>query len=135
MKSTEELISTIRRILLTGLEPYTVIILGSAAADCLRYDSDIDIAFLNDKNLDSYDIKMVAEELAARLGRDVDLIDLKQVSPVMQVQVLTKGKLIHDNDPEKRQVFTILALKKYARLNEEREPVLKAIRQRGQVYA
>lgn len=133
MKDFDKLTTVVKEILIPKLDPYAIIVFGSVVSGNLHYDSDI--AFLSNMNLDSYEIKLIAEELAARVGRNIDLVDLNQVSPVMQAQVISKGRLIHDDDSGKRQVFTMLAFKKYARLNEEREPVMRAIRQRGQVYA
>jgi predicted nucleotidyltransferase len=111
-----------------------IIIFGSAAQGKARPDSDIDIAFLSKHENSGIDLYAASQKLAGLLKRDVDLIDLNRVSPVLQVQVLKNGRIILDQDPHLRQEFFILALKKYSRLNEERVIIIDKIKERGQVY-
>ncbi len=131
----EKDINLIREFLLERLSPYVIMLFGSAASGNMRADSDIDIAFLSDMQVKEYDLFLLAQEMAGYLGREVDLIDLRKSSTVMQAQVVGKGKLIYDGDEDRRRDFFVLALKKYARLNEEREPVLRRIKERGRIYA
>lgn len=111
-----------------------IIIFGSTAQGKARPDSDIDIAFLSKHKNSGIDLYAASQKLAGLLKRDVDLIDLNRVSPVLQVQVLKNGRIILDQDPHLRQEFFILALKKYSRLNEERVIIIDKIKERGQVY-
>jgi hypothetical protein len=85
--------------------------------------------------MQTYDLFMLSEQIASLLGRDVHLMDLNQVSTVMQAQVIAKGKVILDREPNRRREFFILILKKYARLNEERAPILAKIKERGSIFA
>ena len=62
---------------------FLIILFGSYAKGLARGDSDIDIAYAGEQTLSAYDNFMLAQELAALLGRDVDLLDLSQVSTVM----------------------------------------------------
>ncbi len=111
-----------------------IIIFGSSVTNKVRPDSDIDIAFLSENKPVSIDIFSSAQQLSYLLKKDADLIDLAQVSPVMQVQILKNGKIIYDAKPYFRKEFFMLALKKYARLNEERKAIIEKIQERGQVY-
>jgi len=120
--------------LLLAISPYLVILFGSAAKHQMRDDSDVDVAYLSDVGINPYQQFLLAERLAGLLKRDVHLLDLKKVSTVLQAQVVGKGKIILDQEPLRRQEYFILVLKKYARLNEEREPVLARIKERGRVY-
>jgi hypothetical protein len=45
------------------------------------------------------------QDLARLLGRDVDVIDLGQASPVLAMQVLRHGRLLVDVDPRRRRRF------------------------------
>ena len=117
-----------------AISPYLVILFGSAAKLQMRADSDVDVAYLSDVEINPYQQWLLAERLAGLLKRDVHLLDLKKVSTVLQAQVVGKGKIILDQEPLRRQEYFILVLKKYARLNEEREPVLARIKERGRVY-
>jgi hypothetical protein len=47
----------------------------------------------------------VRQELARLLGRPVDLIDLRQASPILAMQVLRHGVLVADRHVRSRQRF------------------------------
>lgn len=134
MGINEKEIEKIKEYLKEKLAPYLIILFGSAVKGYMREDSDVDIAFLSDKELNSYEVFLIAQGLADLLGRDVDLVDLKKASTVFQVQVISTGKVIFCSDKTKRMVFEMTALKKYARLNEERECILEKIKERGSIY-
>lgn len=107
---------------------------GSVADGASRPDSDVDLAALAATPLGPLDRWRLQEELAALLGRDVDLVDLRAASAVMRVQVLAHDTLLIDRDPIARAWFEMLALSDYARLNEERRAILADVKDRGRVY-
>ncbi|TYO96538.1 type VII toxin-antitoxin system MntA family adenylyltransferase antitoxin [Desulfallas thermosapovorans] len=117
-------IELIKAYLVEKIAPYLIIVFGSAAADKMLPTSDVDIAFLAEKKFSGYRLFMIGRQLADKLGRDVDLVDLQSASTVFQARVITTGKIIYCTDETKRMLFYMLTLKKYARLNEERRPVL-----------
>jgi hypothetical protein len=63
-------------------------------------------------------------ELSERLMRDVDLIDLSRATTVLRKEVVAHGRLLFETDSNRRAEFEMYALSDYARLNEERAPVL-----------
>ena len=135
MKLSPEQSESIKEFLINKLNPYLITIFGSAATQRMRPDSDIDVAYLSCENVETYDLFMLAQDLAGIVGRDVHLVDLRQVPTVLQAQIVSRGKVILDREPLKRQEFFMLVLKQYARLNEERAPVFKRIKERGSIYA
>ena len=114
---------------------YLVMVFGSYAKGLARSDSDIDIAYAGKESLGPYEIFMLAQELAALLGRDVDLLDLTQASTVMKAQIVAFGRVLYCSDDVKRQYLFMRALGDYARLNGERAVVVDSIARRGSVYA
>lgn len=114
--------------------PIIIYLFGSAARNELREDSDIDIAFLTEKEADPYKCFIKAQDLADIFHRDVDLINLNTSSTVFKAQVVGKGRNIYCSDETKRMYFEMRALKEYALLNEEREVILNKIKERGSVY-
>jgi len=69
---------------------------GSTVKGTSHKDSDIDIAFLSDgKKLDKYELLIIAKELATKLHRDVNLININQASTVMKAQIISTGKMIY----------------------------------------
>jgi len=132
---SEKLEQIIIDVLVEKLSPYLIILFGSTVNGYTHSDSDIDIAFLNDrKNFDKYELFMIAQELAAKLNRDIDLIDLNQSSTVFQAQIIQTGKAIYCTDKQKKANFELKAFKMYAKLNEERSVILKKIYESGSIY-
>lgn len=127
-------VEQIKCFLVERLKPYLIYLFGSSVKGVFRQDSDIDIAFLSDKEVSEYEIFMIAQELADILKREVDLIDLKNASTVFKAQVVGNGEVIYCNDDTRRMYFQMYAFKDYAMLNEEREMILKDIKRRGSVY-
>ncbi|MBB5326106.1 putative nucleotidyltransferase [Anoxybacillus tepidamans] len=131
----ETMEETIVHVLKEKLAPFVIYLFGSTVNGTVRPNSDVDIAFLSDeKQLDPYELFMIAQELANLLKREVDLIDLQQASTVFQAQVVHTGKTIYCSDEKKRMEFELKAFKMYAKLNEERSVILKKISESGSVY-
>jgi predicted nucleotidyltransferase len=118
-------------ILKEEFNPIVIYLFGSGAKNRLRDDSDIDIAILTDNEIDAYECFIKAQELADIFNREVDLINLNTSSTVFKAQVVGTGKIIYCRDETKRMYFEMRAFKSYAILNEEREVILKKIKERG----
>ncbi|WCK52711.1 nucleotidyltransferase domain-containing protein [Aneurinibacillus sp. Ricciae_BoGa-3] len=114
--------------------PHTIILFGSMAKGNLHKESDVDIAFLSHQAPTEYEIFMVAQALADKLGTEVDLVDLNRASTVFQAQIIGKGKILLDREPSRRMTFFMRALKEYAMLNEERKPIFDRMVERGSLY-
>jgi len=128
---TNSHLDVITEFLVNKLSPYVLYLFGSQAKQQAHPNSDFDIAFISEKEFDTYERFMIAQELAAILNKDVDLIDLKKASTVFQAQIITSGKVLYCSDNSKKVVFEMYTLKKYAKLNEERADILKNITKRG----
>ena len=130
----KKLVETINDFLTKKVNPYYITVFGSMAKGTARKDSDIDIAFLSDDKFEPYDLFIIAQELAAILDRDVDLIDLNEASTVFQAQIVGTGEMIYCNDEYRKAIFEMKTFKMYAKLNEEREVIFKRIRESGEIY-
>lgn len=109
-----------------------IYLFGSRASDRDRNSSDFDVAFLADQSPAAAERFEIAQALACRLNQDVDLIDLGQASDVVKVQVIGKGRVLFSSSRNRRLEFEMYALSNYARLNEERAPILeKLLRTQG----
>ena len=127
----EDTLCLIKDYLIEKTAPDVIILFGSAAKGKLRCDSDIDLAILSDQTYEDYDLFMIAQGLADRLDRDVDLVHLNKATTVFQAHVISTGKVLYCADELKRALFYMLTLKKYAQLNEERECVLNKLEKEG----
>lgn len=108
---------------------------GSQAQGTVHAESDVDLAVLASDPLKPGLLAELQQDLAVILNRDVDLIDLRATSTVMQMQVLSTGECLFCRDVQSRDVFEMIAYASYARLNEERAGILDDVRTRGSVYA
>lgn len=108
---------------------------GSAARGEATPASDLDLAVLAGAPLDPLARFDLQERLAVLAGRDVDLVDLRAASTVMQAQVIHTGTVVHDAQPSARAAFETTAFSTYAMLNEERAGILADIAARGRVHA
>src|SRR5690606_5298940 len=86
--------------------------------------SDADLAVLVDGHVDPLHLWNVAQELAKDIGTDVDLIDLRGASTVLQYQVVTKGVRLWAKD-ERADLYESFILGEKTKLNEAREPLMK----------
>lgn len=107
---------------------------GSTAGGQTHAESDVDIAFLAAVPVEAVARFERQEQLAARLQRDVDLVDLSRASTVMRMQVISTGSLLAAFDPAAQERFEDLTYSAYARLNEERREILEQIRREGRVH-
>jgi len=112
-----------------------VYVYGTYGTEYERNDSDVDMAFLSDENVDVTKRIRLMTDLAGIFDRDVDLIDLKKVSTVMRANVIANARCIFDGDTEERERFEMYAYSSYALLNEERAGILKQIMERGSIHA
>jgi uncharacterized protein len=107
---------------------------GSQTKSSARPDSDVDLAVLTRHPIPALRRFELAQELAAQLHRDVDLVDLLSASTVMRMQVISTGECLAAPDEAARREFEMYAYSGYARLNEERSEILKRISATGLVY-
>ncbi len=130
----DERLQIIVDFLVEKVSPFLIIMFGSSVKGNMNKDSDIDIAFLSNKKIDKYELFMLSQELAVKLNRDMDLIDLNQASTVFQAQVIHTGKVIYCSDEQQKAQFELKTLKMYIKLNEERLPIMEKIEESGSIY-
>lgn len=111
-----------------------IYLFGSYAEETQTIESDIDLAILPVKPLNPGEQWRLSQQLACILNCNVDLIDLKRTSTVMQMQTISRGKNLYESNRFKRESFEDYVFSSYARLNEERKGIIKDIIRRGTVY-
>lgn len=133
MLSKDKQMKIINKIV-ANVNPAFIILFGSCAEGSLRENSDVDIAYFSEINLTAYETFTLAGELARLIKRDVDLIDLRKSDTVFAMQIFSKGIPIYMQDENEFIRQRMRAYSMYATLNEQRAPILKAIRKRGSVF-
>lgn len=116
------------------LKPKLIYLFGSFAKGEGREDSDIDLAIYTDKIVDAYKLFLIANNLSFEVKRDVQIIDLRDISTVFSAQIVGTKEVLYCEDELLMANYDIRTFKDYAKLNEERKIVLDAIERDGKVY-
>ena len=109
-------------------EALGVWIYGSYAQGRARRDSDLDIAILPDRPIDAWERLERAQDVATGVHREVDLVDLRKVSPVLRFEVVTRGQRVAVRDAYACDLFETVAIKMFQRLNEGQREHLALIK-------
>jgi len=109
---------------LEGIDKKFIYIFGSYAKQESTQGSDVDIAFYSENEYDSFDIFLLAQEISAKIKKEVDLVQLKKSSTVFQKEVIENGICIYEENSTEREKFELLVYKKYFKLNEERKEII-----------
>jgi len=110
-----------------------IYVFGSHASGHAHVESDLDLAVLLSGSSDPVKLWSVAEEIALWLGSDVDLIDLRQASTVMQYQIIMTGQRLWQADSQ-AALYETFILSENTDFNQARAGILADIHARGTVY-
>lgn len=115
-----------------------VYLFGSQADGTARAGSDADIAVLlphgEAKAAGHLAMSPCRFDLEERLGKPVDLVNLRQVSTVFQFQIIY-GERILCADAYAMDEFEMLTMSFYQKLNEERAEILAEFERTGRAYS
>ena len=106
---------------------------GSRIQGTAGPDSDLDLAVLVAGYADPWALFDLASRLADVAGCEVDLLDLRAASTVMQYQVITTGERWWAKDV-RAGIYEAAILSEKTALDEARAGLLADIQQRGVVY-
>ncbi len=106
---------------------------GSRVSGEANQNSDLDLAVLVAGYADPIDLWDISSDLAEQVNCEVDLLDFRAASTVMQYQILTKGERLFAVDKSIGSYESSL-LSDMTLLNEARAGVLADIQKDGSVY-
>lgn len=107
---------------------------GSRARGDARVHSDLDLAVLSATALDPLRRFQAQQALSVQLGVDVDLVDLRTASSVLQSEVIHDGKLLFTSDADRTLDFEARVLGDYAELLDATRRLREQVRETGRVY-
>ena len=110
-----------------------VYLFGSHAQGTAGPDSDVDMAVLVPGQVDPVVLWQLSGGLADIVGREVDLVDLRAATTVMQYQVVTRGRRLWAKDV-RAGLFESFILSEKTALDAARAGLLKDIQVEGTVY-
>jgi uncharacterized protein len=112
-----------------------VYLFGTAARGQVRADSDIDLAVLAGTVIPPEVRFALEQQCAVMLRRDVDLVDLHHCPLTLAAHAVGEGRRLFHAHDFNAAAFENSVLSRYCAFNEERRPLLEAIRQRGAIHA
>nr|WP_314710787.1 nucleotidyltransferase domain-containing protein [uncultured Comamonas sp.] len=110
-----------------------VYVFGSQVTGHATAESDLDVAFLADDELSAEGLWNLSSSLANLVKCDVDLLDLRAASTVMQYRIITTGKCVWTKDSQAALYESFILSQKTA-LDEARAGLLQDIQTTGTVY-
>ncbi len=110
-----------------------VYLFGSMASGQADAASDVDLAVLLPGLAEPLVLWEVAQVLAQDLGRDVDLLDLRAASTVMQYQIITTGQCLWALNAQ-AAIYESFILSEKTALDTARAGLLQDIQKSGSVY-
>lgn len=106
---------------------------GSQIQGSARPDSDLDLAVLVAGYADPVALWTLTSDLAEIAGCEVDLLDFRAASTVMQHQILTTGKRWWAKDAQ-ASLFECAVLSEKTALDEARAGLLTDMQAEGRIY-
>lgn len=101
------------------------ILFGSILEKRFNAQSDIDIAVLFPRDMSTLQTSQLKQQLENKLGRDIDVIDLRTADPIITWQVLQNGKLIFSDEIDSFHQFKARKISEYLDFKRSREVVEK----------
>jgi len=129
----------INRIILENYpDVQAIYIFGSHDTEDEWPDSDIDIGLLfppsGAKEMSPLALSSCRAILADYMRKDVDLVNLRQVSTVFQKEIIATGRLLYCASQYAVDEFEMLVMSYYQKLNQERREHLDAFMETGRAY-
>lgn len=110
-----------------------VYVFGSQVTGHATAESDLDVALLTDDELSAEVLWDLSSSLANLVKCEVDLLDLRAASTVMQYRIITTGKCVWAKDSQAALYESFILSQKTA-LDEARAGLLQDIQTTGTVY-
>jgi len=129
----------IRTILEIQPNTQAIYLFGSFGTENEWPNSDVDIALLlphsTAKIVGSFLMSELQVDLETLLKKEVDLINLRQVSTVFQKEIIANNRRIFCADQYAADEFEMLVLSFYQKLNQERQGILNEFQKSGRAYS
>ena len=125
--------SLVRDILAAIPDVLAIYAFGSRVEGEEHAESDLDLAVLVAGYADPVRLWMLSGDLAEKVGCEVDVLDMRAASTIMQHQILMTGRRLWARQPN-ADLFECYVLSEKTALDEARAGLLADIRERGKIY-
>lgn len=134
MKDFEKKLEKLIIFLKEKLDCEAIVLFGSYARGTQNEESDIDIAFKTDKNINAQEQFEIVQELEEILKKDVDLVNLDNITDVFRYEILMNGNTIYCRDSFKFDMYKLDMYREYLELNESRKSIIERVKNGGTIY-
>jgi len=107
-----------------------IYLFGSFVNEQATPESDMDIAFLTRQKISPIKKWEIQEELASLIGKDIDLIDIKNSSVILRTEIIENGKRIFEGNRLECELFEMTTYSMYSDLNEARIEILNDLKEK-----
>ncbi|MDT8439277.1 MAG: nucleotidyltransferase domain-containing protein [Wenzhouxiangellaceae bacterium] len=136
LSAENDALERIRRAVLEVLpEAWAVYVFGSVARGDPGPSSDLDLAVLLPPGESGSSLWLKAQDVTERLGRDVDLVDLRLAGDVLRMQVLRHGRPVHVAQPGEVLAWEAQAMTRYGHYRREVAGLMEQFDRTGIAYA
>jgi uncharacterized protein len=115
-----------------------IYVFGSRVTENTSRDSDLDLAVLVAGYADVVDLWNLSTDIATAINCDVDLLDMRAATTVMQYQILSKGIRVWQSDDPSVALdvgfYECAMLSEMTALNEARAGLIADIKKSGTIY-
>lgn len=133
-KKTDDRIKKLLEYMPVQQDILMAFVFGSFVSRDMTAISDLDVALLFDGKIEFSRVGIIREELSDLLGIDVDVVVLNTAAPVIKMQILKKGRLLHVRERRAYNEFFVTTVKEYDDLKRNRKEIEDNIL-KGRVYA
>jgi predicted nucleotidyltransferase len=123
----EEIAGVVSRYAASQPSVLVAYLFGSAVRGRLTTESDIDIALLFAEPPDALRVLDMREDLTTLLGRQADLVNLNQASPILGMQILRSGEIVFERSARAAREFRVRTIFAYFDLKQVRKPIEEAL--------
>lgn len=112
-----------------------IYLFGSCAVQTERPDSDLDLAVLLPHGAGIPDRLGIVSRLSEIAGREVDLVDLRDVGDILRFQVITRGKPLFKANLAEMLAWEGESMTRYQHHRQRIAPLLRQFEETGIGYA
>lgn len=88
-----------------------LVIFGSVSKKSIRPDSDLDLGYISDEPID--ETKLTSEIIRLTHWNDVDIVNLRRVSPLLGMEIARSAQVIFEEDKSLLPEFVSYAVRRY----------------------
>lgn len=133
MEEIKEILNKMVEYLKNEINPFAIILFGSYSRNTQNKESDIDIA-IKGNNIDLKKIYELKQKLEDISRKDVDLVDLDDISDVFRYEILMNGIKLFCQDDYKFDLYKLDMCREYLELNESRQDIIQRVKNGGSIY-